>query len=68
MSRGKSSLRAKDISDGRILPELLLENLADVSDDILSDTVSDDHGRDSVTERKIVWPEKNYSDSETKLQ
>jgi hypothetical protein len=35
-----------------------------IPDDILSDTESDSD-RDSVTERKIVWPDKNYSDSET---
>jgi hypothetical protein len=36
---------------------LLSDNLSDVPDDILTDTESDSD-RDSVTERKIVQPEK----------
>jgi hypothetical protein len=65
MSHGKSSPQAKKyLSDNRILSELLSDNLSDIPDDILSDTESDSD-RDSVTERKIVWLEKNYSDSET---
>jgi hypothetical protein len=64
MSQGKSSLRAKKyLRDDRILPELLSENLSNVPDDTLSDTESDSD-RNSVTERKIVRPKKNYSDSE----
>jgi hypothetical protein len=53
--------------DDRSLPELLSDNLSDVPDDILSDTESDSD-QDSVTERKIVRLEKNYSDSETSFE
>jgi hypothetical protein len=64
MSQGKSSLQAKKyLSNDRILPELLLDNLFDVPD-ILSDTESDSD-RNSVTDRKIVQPDRNYSDSQS---
>jgi hypothetical protein len=51
MSQGKSSLQAKKYLRDQILPELLMDNLSDVHDDILSDTESDSD-RNSVNERK----------------
>jgi hypothetical protein len=57
MLQGKISLQAKKyLRDEQILPELLLDNLSNVPDDILSDTESDSDW-DSVTEKKIVQPE-----------
>jgi hypothetical protein len=58
MSQGKTSLRAKKyLRDDRIFPELLLDNLSNVPNDILNENESDSD-RDSMTERKTVQLEK----------
>jgi hypothetical protein len=46
-----------------ILPQLLTDNLSEGPDDAFNYSESDIDV--SVRERKIVWPEKNYSGSET---
>jgi hypothetical protein len=49
--------------DNLILPELLLDNLLDDHEDIFGDSESESD--DSVREKKTVWPEQSYSESET---
>jgi hypothetical protein len=57
----ESSPSKQYLREELILPELLSDNLSDVSEDIFSESDSDD----SVREINIVWPEHSENESST---